>query len=804
MKVKITLFLSMCVAASFLSIPAYALEKIVETKYFKIHPDLGGDVVINSSTKEATGGKSCTTFEIEANEGGSYALSLWASPVLYPGGNYSAFDVYVNGTKTSEQIKFTKGNWQAIAFPEKVNVEKGVNTIVFSTGTEEIPAIEFIRLSTDVNRAKISSAKYDDYLATVTAKADSLIYTGQRQISVDDSLYSELSQWQDPAMNYLYFGPASFAYTYYSTRSFSAGQTVSISATTPNNDALIIEVFSSSTPETYSWATPQQINPSISITIPVSDVYYVRVRPYWNGTTTTATVTVNGTVEANVPVFSVGLRAIQSASTVYNTFTVLSAGDPRIWITEYASPEKITHYNDDYGSHGGDFAWGLNSRIKKQFPRQVDAILLSSYGTYNPTGVAEVYAKCQNSNIMSYFPNLKEDDAIQSAPASSVYNCISWSGGITDYKEWPPFSTSAYCVPDKPLASFDLFYISERYPGCGVFVRGGATSDNSAVDLWATGSPGSYDYTHASIKKGADENTHGYIWESKPGSLMRTFHPRTALSGSSYGNIVEHYRNVGTWATTYSLAEAIADGKAVLENVRFNDAEIAIIENDIANLPPDDVKTFQALFTAWKSTLESTPFGNPYLFKNSQYKSLLAFFQSKQDLISLVYDQLNEEQFAILLVEDLTLIGNERNQSILDSIRNSHKQIKTTGSGATIVRSPYSNMVKYIKALLAERTNKLRSVANPTGLDNGIRYSNEDELNIANNGAGISINFTLSEKAKVSLSIINLRGEEIVSLLRSRQLSQGNHNYSVDLTKGIYLVRQVVNGTVNIKKIILN
>ena len=805
MKTKITLFLSMCIAASFFSIPTYSQEKIVETKYFKSNPDLGGDVVIYSSTKEVTGDESRTIFEFEAKTSGSYALSLWASPVLYPGGNYSSFDVYVNGTKTAEQVKFTKGNWQAVIFPERVNIEQGVNTIAFSTGKEEIPAIEFIRLSTNVSRAKISSAKYDEYLATLTAKADSFNYAGRKPVNAADSLYSEPSQLQaDPAGNYLYFGPSTFSYTYYRTHSFTANQAVSVSAYTPNSDQLVIEIFSSSAPETYSWATAVQTNPSISITIPVSGIYYVRVRPYRNNTSTTATVTTNGSVETNVPVFSIGFRAIQDISTVYNTFTVLSAGDPRIWITEYASPEKITHYNDDYGSHGGDFSWGLNSRIKKQFPRSVDAILLSSYGTYNPTGVAEVYAKCQNSNITSYFPNLTTDDAIQSAPASGVYNCISWSGGISEYWVWPPDEESGYWVPGKPLASFDLFYISERYPGCGVFVRGGATSGNSAVDLWATGSPGSYNYTHASIKKGADENAHGYDWESKPGSLMRTFHPRTALSGSSYGNIVEYYRNAGTWAT-HTLAEAIADGKAVLENVRFDNTEIAIVEEDIASLSSNDVNTFHALFTAWKSTLESTPFSNPNLFRNSQYSDLLKHCRSQQTLIALVYDKLNSgEQFAGLLVKDLTFYGNTQNQLLLDSIINANKQMQTTSNGATIVRSPHSNMVKYVKALLAGRASSFRSVTGTTGLNGGIRYSNEDVLNVANNDAGISINFTLSEKAKVSLSVINLRGEEVVSILRNGQLQAGEYNYSAGLTKGIYLVKQVVNGNVNVKKVIIN
>lgn len=690
MKKRISLFLSICVAASFFQMPAHSQGKIVETAHFKSNPDLGGDVVINSSTKEATGDQSLTTFEIEAKAGGSYALSLWASPVLYPDGNYSSFDVYVNGKKITGQVKFSRGNWQAVTFPEKINITKGINTVAFSAGKEEIPAVEFIRLSTDARRAKIASAAYDDHLAA--ARTGSLKYqAGQRYKSANDSL-----------INYLYFDSVPFSYTYYNTRYFNGGQQVSVSATTPNDSIfLFIHIFNSFEPENLSWATEARRNPSLSINIPVSGYYYILVRPYWNGVSTTATVNINGTVEKDVPIFGTGLRAIQDTLRVYNTFTVRSKGDPWIWITEYDSVEKITHYNNNYDSLGGDFDWGLDARIKKQFPRPVDAILLSSYGSYNPQGVADVYARCRNSDTTG-FPNLKADDAIESDTASVVYNSISWSGGITDYWEWPPFPSSRYYVPNDPLASFDLFYGSWRYPGCGIYTRDGATVDNSVIDLWATESVGGYVYTHASIKKGADGNPHGYDWESKLDGFQRVFHPRTALRGSRFGNIVQYYKKAWSWQPR-TLAEAIADGKAVLETVGFNDAETALIKNNIANLSPDDVKTFRSLFAAWQSTLKTAQFSNPYLFKNSRYDALLAFCRSKQDLISLVYDKLSEEQFAVLLVEDLTLAGNRRNQSLLESVKNSDNRMKTTGSGAVVVSSPYSNMVKYVKALLAER-----------------------------------------------------------------------------------------------------
>jgi hypothetical protein len=158
-------------------------------------------------------------------------------------------------------------------------------------------------------------------------------------------------------------------------------------------------------------------------------------------------------------VYSIGVRCTQGTDQVYNTFTVKSEGDPRLWIEEGKSiPGKISYYNDDY--HGtGDFSWGLNSRIKKQFVRPVHAVLVSTYSSYNPTAKMDLYIKCKNSNIMPYFPNLKADDAIQSSPASSVYNCISWSGKITSYWEWPASIYSSYWRGDA-LSSFDAFYKS--------------------------------------------------------------------------------------------------------------------------------------------------------------------------------------------------------------------------------------------------------------------------------------------------------------------------------------------------------
>lgn len=58
---------------------------------------------------------------------------------------------------------------------------------------------------------------------------------------------------------------------------------------------------------------------------------------------------------------------------------------------------------------------------------------ISSASSYNPIGSCEMYIGCKFCPYAHDFPNLKENDGLLSAPPSSTYNCISWSGGICSY-----------------------------------------------------------------------------------------------------------------------------------------------------------------------------------------------------------------------------------------------------------------------------------------------------------------------------------------------------------------------------------
>lgn len=142
---------------------------------------------------------------------------------------------------------------------------------------------------------------------------------------------------------------------------------------------------------------------------------------------------------------------------------------------------------------------------------------------------------------------------------------------ITSYWEWPASIYSSYWRGDA-LSSFDAFYKSRG------LTRVGANESNAVVALWAiVDANGNREYTHGSVRAG-DGNMHGYAWESKPGALARTFHPRDALNGSSYGQIVEYYTTMpnsaqSSAAKAMTLEEEIANGTSQIEYVNFDEDE---------------------------------------------------------------------------------------------------------------------------------------------------------------------------------------------------------------------------------------
>ncbi len=123
----------------------------------------------------------------------------------------------------------------------------------------------------------------------------------------------------------------------------------------------------------------------------------------------------------------------------------------------------------------------------------------------------------QNSRFQGWFPNLRNWDI--TAPATGVYNCISWSVGVTNQWLWP----------GNTVAAFDAFYASY---GWTPSANGKREYKKRKVALWADASG----CTHGS------RETYDCDWhESKCGSAERIMHDKFQMQKGTYGNIIKYY-----------------------------------------------------------------------------------------------------------------------------------------------------------------------------------------------------------------------------------------------------------------------
>lgn len=250
-----------------------------------------------------------------------------------------------------------------------------------------------------------------------------------------------------------------------------------------------------------------------------------------------------------------------------------------------------------------------------------------------------------------YFPNLKADDAIKSSDASNAYNCISWSGGRTDLGRWfwPPDSNIVNNVWfDRRGAkqSFNNFYgnidsLGQSRPrgsnpnNCFTYIP---TMDltQSLVDLWANPPSPLYNYTHGSVKKPGDNYLHGYDWKSKPGGNMRTLHPRYALNGGGYGDVVECYKKSGTTVTAMIGQNVKGDKEA--EQISLLSGESDKLNSLIKDVPSSQNILFENLYEAWKKTWTSPELiiqSNPdAFFKSDEYAKIAEFCKDNGKVIA--------------------------------------------------------------------------------------------------------------------------------------------------------------------------
>lgn len=781
-------------------------QTIVETDYYLNNPDLGGAAVIKKNEVIIDGDNAIISFEVEVPVAGEYYANFWMFPTRLKDGSYYNYAVSVNGSILRDKIIPTIGDWHDITLSgnRKISLNKGINTIAVIGDVPDIPNVEHVKLSLHIQDASIDATKYNNYkLATKKASVEysrripSIIpYSGIDTLSFNQisRIDTQTSTSDDPLYNYEYALGLILRYTFYKKVHFTKGELITISTSGINNFPYVLEFFSASNPSTYSKSYLAEDNNVVSLTdtIPETGNYYVRVRSYNNGHSGLCNLNINNiNFYDSIPLYSIGVRCKHEKNKSYNTFTSNNTSNPFLWIEEGPDiPGKIFFCNDNYSSNGDNFNWGQNARIRRLFVRETHAVLLSSANSSDPVGRCDLYMKCKNNGAMAVFPNLKIIDAIQSAPSSAQYNCISWSGAITSYWEWPLDPLSSYYSPN-PLMAFDNFYASRG------LTRTGATENNGIVALWANiDSLGNREYTHASVKRGADNNLHGYDWESKAGGNVRLFHPRNDLNGPLYGQIVEYYiKSPSSLATSKTIEEEIADGTARIEYVNITPDEKEYLQNKIHTIDNSIKLLFDTAYDSWIDVIKNSVCSNPKQLSDCmEYRDLLALCNSHRELLYSLYDKVGKGEFAAtILVADLTFY---RNSAAINSVRES-SSANGKRSDVKTIRPLLSNYVAYIRELLAKENECLAKARKNTSVED-ISYSNFNDFKATSS----HIEFSLDKPATISLSILDLSGRTISTVIHKVLQDSGNYSYVLPQTEhDVCLVQLIIDGRVNIKKV---
>ena len=802
-------------------------QVFVQKSFFKNTPELSGEVAINKSTLKVEGDDSYNIFEIDVPQTGYYYLNSWMMIPRLQDGTFMSYDVLINNTRSGLRTQATKDNWQNISITGNNNpiyLQSGINTIAFAAKIPEVPNIEFVKLARTQGNAMISEASYNKYIADIEQESE----------TISSEKGTSTPPITNPEADYVCKLNMNLKYTWFKKSYLSVGSRVIVETEGVNDFSHIIYVFRDDTSkmQTQTWmAVSNNGTARIDIIIPELGFYYLLIRslePNKTGLVNFNIPTPWG-LYTNCPATGTELQATQGTNVIYNTFTccTTAGGDPMIWLVNGPDTSgTIVCYNDDYETfEPHDVKWGYNSRIKKKHTQSIYGAILSEYSSNAPTGgKTDLYVRCKNfTDISGCHCHLKPDDAMTSAPPSSAYNCIAYTGGITNKHVDPANPTSPYWVPGgTELDCFDKFYGSCRYVGGWKYTRQGANYANSGIDLFGSHINGGSGIKHASISKKADGMDHGYEFESKVNiGSARVFHSRHGMEGL-YGQVVCHYISTGTYclatlkeedSLTFPiyLDESIANGWSVIENVEFTKEEKEQMASIVkSSLTISEIDYFEKLYATWEETWEGNAmYSIPREYaENKEYQELVRFCKNKgQAGWCLIFEKYGKGDFlSTTAMQELTLNDNPYNNELLQSILKENEDNQYTKDGRFIVRNFYSNGMLFIKKLLQNMKEENNPKSTPYEDDNkGIRYSNSDEFNVyPYSSSEIMIDFSLDRDAKISLVILDLQAKEVYTALNQRNLSHGSYQYVWNHTgnpSGVYLVRYVVNGTVNVKKV---
>jgi hypothetical protein len=359
------------------------------------------------------------------------------------------------------------------------------------------------------------------------------------------------------------------------------------------------------------------------------------------------------------------------------------------------------------------------------------------------------------------------------------------------------------------LQCFDNFYSNNpvRYPGAWNYTRTGATAANAVVDLWKTVTA----YTHASVKEPGNNHPHGYDWESKPGSLDRTFHPRNALTNANwYGSVSNYYTPTGTYARYAgaargfeSDADAVKAGLAIVDKAMLTEAAQSKLMKLLSKSDAAFIRQFNELYAEWDKTKDANAsLSDPAMYCKNEAYERLATLGNKNALacLLLVMDKFvngNDHIIGELLVS----LANEKYSHLLAEVKNERLTKPNDAQGRYRIHGDHDNGVLYIEKILKE----LQEAA-------AIKPVVEIlTINVSPNPVKdwFTVKIKLSQTARVSIQAGSVQTRNTKIIAAEKEIQAGTYVYTLnaaDFAGGsgdIVTLRVTVNGEVKTFKVLV-
>lgn len=895
----------------------YDKGKIMEngiffTKSFYEETKPNGEFVLESAKKQLS-----KTFEVEIEQSGNYFFAAHVLPVnnvekisKKPTGNVTddridilEIRVYLNDSFIGI-LSQTKLDWELVPLKDvkTIGLPAGKNTIRFESDAPYFPFVDAVRITQLEKDLIVENEGYDAFIALLKSNPsrelpviketqEEVDRKGNEKTAKPDDIpkfrsaqYPELWDWQVwpttfscPACTYNHKMNVPITFTYYRKLSLSSGSytfnTAPISGDSYYSVDPVMYLYKIDDPHNYSWYNDDDSGYGFQSRITASNIpageYYLVIRAFSGYYASTSlgrqglvNVYQNGyLLNSNAPVAGYMFDISSSNKGLLNYFTAYSTGIPIFWLQENSS-RKMKFKGETYWyASPSDYYWFDDARMRlTKNSDETYSMLVAAEGAMGfYFGNCDAYGSAK-SDVGSLpgsttFPNLKSNDAIQSAPTTNIYNCTAWTGGITNGWFWGALYACQSCSNIVGLnygspyvwSTWDNYFGNtpyERYSGATTYTRDQANASNAEIALWSTN--GSFSgITHGSIRLIGNNHPHGYDWESKAGANYRFFHPMNALEnfnqgyvyiGGSYvysylgyGGIFAYYRDASKdpypypcsfspasentaltlrSAKSYSnepvftMEESIKKGLTAIEDVKLDADQMNLVKSKSSKMKL--TSALQTLYDSWVETIHSPELSyvsNPYTFiETEEGKQLMDYAKNNLEESITFFANIvfaNEEStFEKFIAEYLFCeIAKDRYASVIEGIKEEWADNNYDNEGRYLAPMPETLTKKYIKKLLDKVVLKKAETVEQSAKKT---LDNHNLANISPNPVDdyAAINLNLPDQSTVTIRIFS-QSSFVETILNGKKLEAGEYSFSLNvdnLSEGVYVCVIEING----------